>query len=96
MPEAVAAEPSPGREWEKATPIPTEATPVDPPSIPAAGELERTQPEKVQLESPGLLSDCRLMLSYARKNGFELPADLLYEISWLDGVLATLNISNCK
>lgn len=54
---------------------------------------ERTQPEKVTLESPGLLSDCRLMLSYARKNGFEIPAELLYEISWLDGVLATLNIS---
>lgn len=91
MPEAAVAEPGPGPEPEKATPNPTAAAPVPP--IPATGEPERTQPEKVPLESPGLLSDCRLMLSYARKNGFELPADLLYEISWLDGVLATLNIS---
>jgi len=93
MPEAVVAEPSPGREQEKATAMPTAATRGHVPPIPATGEPEQTQPEKAPLESPGLLSDCRLMLSYARKNGFELPADLLYEISWLDGVLAALNIS---
>lgn len=104
MPEAEAAEPGPRPVPEKATAIPApqvppmdapqiQTLPMDVPPIPATGEPERTQPEKVPVESPGLLSDCRLMLSYARKNGLEIPAELLYEISWLDGVLATLNIS---
>ena len=36
---------------------------------------------------PSLVSDCRLMLLYARKNGMIVPESLLREISWLDGVL---------
>ena len=36
---------------------------------------------------PSLVSDCRLMLLYARKNGMILPKALLREISWLDGVM---------
>jgi hypothetical protein len=43
-------------------------------------------------ESPGLVSDCRLMLSFARKNGFVLPAQLLHQIAWLDSVLKALGI----
>jgi hypothetical protein len=40
-----------------------------------------------------LLSDCRLMLSYARKNGFAVRTELIEEIAWLDAVLAAKNIS---
>ena len=43
--------------------------------------------------SPGLVSDCRLMLSFARKNGFVLPPPLLHEIAWLDSVLRALGIA---
>lgn len=93
MSEAATAEPDPIRAPEESNLRSGIATPTDVPPIPATGEPERTQPEEESLESPGLLSDCRLMLSYARKNGFELPADLLHEISWLDGVLSMLNIS---
>ena len=42
--------------------------------------------------STGLLADCRLMLSFARKNGFVLPLLLLHEIAWLDSVLNALEI----
>ncbi len=42
---------------------------------------------KAQCESPGLVSDCRLMLAFARKNGFVLAPPLLHEIAWLDSVL---------
>ena len=40
--------------------------------------------------STGLVADCRLMLSFARKNGFVLPLPLLREIGWLDSVLKAL------
>ena len=42
--------------------------------------------------SSGLVPDCRLMLSFARKNGFVLPLTLLHEIGWLDSVLRALEI----
>lgn len=42
--------------------------------------------------SPGLVADCRLMLSFARKNGFVLPLPLLHEIGWLDSVLRALEL----
>ena len=47
---------------------------------------------KVDPDSPGLVSDCRLMLSFARKNGFVLPPTLVHEIGWLDSVLRALKI----
>jgi hypothetical protein len=43
-------------------------------------------------DSPGLVSDCRLMLSFARKNGFVLPPSLVHEIAWLDSVLKALQM----
>ncbi len=49
--------------------------------------------DKVDGDSPGLVSDCRLMLSFARKNGFVLPLPLLHEIAWLDSVLRALRIA---
>jgi hypothetical protein len=42
--------------------------------------------------STGLVADCRLMLGFARKNGFVLPLPLLHEIGWLDSVLRALDI----
>ena len=42
--------------------------------------------------SYGLVADCRLMLSFARKNGFVLPLPLLHQIGWLDSVLRALEI----
>ena len=42
--------------------------------------------------SSGLVPDCRLMLSFARKNGFVLPLTLLHEIGWLDSVLRALEM----
>ena len=48
---------------------------------------------KAEGESPGLVSDCRLMLSFARKNGFVLPPSLLHQIAWLDAVLRGLEIA---
>ena len=42
--------------------------------------------------STGLVADCRLMLSFARKNGFVLPLPLLREIGWLDSVLKALEL----
>jgi len=36
---------------------------------------------------PGLVSDCRLMLRYALKDGFELSSDLLDQIAQLDSLL---------
>lgn len=94
MPDAAAADAGADRvPAEDTTQVARQALPMDAAPVPATGEPERTQPDKVPVESPGLLSDCRLMLSYARKNGLEIPAELLHEIAWLDGVLATLNIS---
>jgi len=43
--------------------------------------------------TPDLISDCRLMLSYARKNSFMLHPALLHEIGWLDSVLKSLDIA---
>ncbi len=40
----------------------------------------------------GLVPDCRLMLSFARKNGFALSPALVHEIAWLDSVLRALEI----
>lgn len=48
---------------------------------------------KPESKSAGLVSDCRLMLSFARKNGFVLPPPLLHEVAWLDSVLRALNIA---
>ena len=48
---------------------------------------------KGECESPGLVSDCRLMLSFARKNGFMLALPLLHEIAWLDAVLKGLGLA---
>ena len=42
--------------------------------------------------TPDLISDCRLMLTYARKNSFILSPVLLHEIGWLDSVLRALGI----
>ena len=49
--------------------------------------------ERIDADSPGLVSDCRLMLSFARKNGFVLPPPLLHEIAWLDSVLRALKFA---
>jgi hypothetical protein len=43
--------------------------------------------------TPDLISDCRLMLTYARKNSFILNPVLLHEIGWLDSVLKGLDIA---
>ena len=47
----------------------------------------------VELEAPGLVSDCRLMLSFARKNSFVMPPPLVHEIAWMDSVLRALKIA---
>jgi len=47
----------------------------------------------LELETPGLVSDCRLMLSFARKNSFVLPPPLVHEIAWMDTVLRALKIA---
>ena len=39
-----------------------------------------------------LVADCRLMLSFARKNGFVLPLPLLHQVGWLDSVLRALEM----
>ncbi len=49
--------------------------------------------EAIELEAPGLVSDCRLMLSFARKNSFVLPPPLVHEIAWMDSVLRALGIA---
>ena len=59
----------------------------------AAGSDHGNSTEKGEIDSPGLVSDCRLMLSFARKNGFVLPPPLLHEIAWLDSVLTALKIA---
>lgn len=46
----------------------------------------------VELETPGLVSDCRLMLSFARRNSFVMPPPLVHEIAWMDSVLRALKI----
>jgi hypothetical protein len=46
-----------------------------------------------QSEPPGLLSDCRLMLRYARANAFVLTPELMHQIAWLDAVLKLNSIS---
>ena len=67
-------------------------------ALPLSGEPEGQQPIKApvptdQLEPPGLLSDCRLMLRYARANAFVLSPELIRQIAWLDTVLKLNNIS---
>ena len=47
----------------------------------------------VEIEAPSLVSDCRLMLSFARKNSFVLPPPLVHEIAWMDSVLRALKIA---
>jgi hypothetical protein len=54
---------------------------------------EAGRERKAERESSGLLPDCRLMLMFARKNGFVLPPPLLHEIGWLDSVLRALDIA---
>ena len=49
--------------------------------------------DAIELEGPGLVSDCRLMLSFARKNSFVLPPPLVHEIAWMDSVLRALKIA---
>ena len=58
----------------------------------ATAQDEPGSKHKVDPDSPGLVSDCRLMLSFARKNGFVLPPPLVHEIGWLDSVLRGLKI----
>jgi hypothetical protein len=58
----------------------------------AAGQDEPGSKHRIDPDSPGLVSDCRLMLSFARKNGFVLPPPLVHEIGWLDSVLRALKI----
>jgi hypothetical protein len=53
----------------------------------------RTGPDRRAVGTPDLISDCRLMLSYARKNSFILNPALLHEIAWLDSVLKGLDLS---
>lgn len=91
---------------DKAT-VPTAASAAEPPpsssgSSPNAlllsGEPEGQRPNKApaptdQPEPPGLLSDCRLMLRYARANAFVLSPELIRQIAWLDTVLKLNNIS---
>ena len=49
--------------------------------------------DAIELEGPGLVSDCRLMLSFARKNSFVLPPPLVHEVAWMDSVLRALKIA---
>ena len=49
--------------------------------------------DAIELEGPGLVSDCRLMLSFARKNSFVLPPPLVHAIAWMDSVLRALKIA---
>ena len=58
----------------------------------ATGQDEPGSKHRIDPDSPGLVSDCRLMLSFARKNGFVLPPPLVHEIGWLDSVLRALKI----
>ena len=67
-------------------------------ALPLSGEPEGQQPIKAppptdQPEPPGLLSDCRLMLRYARANAFVLSPELIRQIAWLDSVLKLNNVS---
>jgi len=58
----------------------------------AMAQDEPGSKHRMDPDSPGLVSDCRLMLSFARKNGFVLPPPLVHEIGWLDSVLRALKI----
>ncbi len=49
--------------------------------------------DKPEPPPPDLVSDCRLMLSFARKNGFVLAPALVHEIGWLDSVLCAKQIA---
>jgi hypothetical protein len=53
----------------------------------------RTGSDRRTCGTPDLISDCRLMLTYARKNSFVLGPGLLHEIAWLDSVLKGLDIA---
>ena len=55
--------------------------------------LFRKKSDKPEPPLPDLLSDCRLMLSFARKNGFVLSPSLVHEIGWLDSVLCGRQIA---
>lgn len=55
--------------------------------------LFRKTRDKPEPPRPDLLSDCRLMLSFARKNGFVLSPSLVHEIGWLDSVLCGRQIA---
>ncbi len=55
--------------------------------------LFRKKSDKPEPPPPDLLSDCRLMLSFARKNGFVLSPSLVHEIGWLDSVLCGRQIA---
>jgi hypothetical protein len=73
---------------------PEPASPITP-HTPGATTIEnsRSTESAREREVPGLLSDCRLMLSYARKNAFVLPPALLREIAWLDSFLKSKKIA---
>src|SRR5213595_2637880 len=43
--------------------------------------------------APDLLSDCRLMLRYARKNAIDLPATLVRDVARLDATLVKLKLA---
>ena len=43
--------------------------------------------------APDLLSDCRLMLRYARKNAIDLPGTLVRDVARLDATLVKLKLA---
>lgn len=51
-------------------------------------EIQAAPFASVAFPGPDFLSDCRLMLRFARKNGSDLHADLEHQIAQLDRVLA--------
>ena len=64
-----------------------EAVKSSEPAGPSPDNVPTATGVALEPEVPGLLSDCRLMLSFARKNAFIVPATLMREIAWLDSVL---------
>ena len=51
-----------------------------------------TAPTTPAVSAPDLLSDCRLMLRYARKNAIDLPDTLVRDVARLDATLVKLKL----
>ena len=51
-----------------------------------------TTPTTAAVPTPDLLSDCRLMLRYARKTAIDLPATLVRDVARLDATLVKLKL----